>query len=319
MQPIDRKPAETPVNNFYGVNVNDKAAVEAEYARLQKNHRIGTILVIVALLVIGFFVYDFIRVMELGGKPIFVIEEKVEGGTKFKGIGYEVLYCNNGERYAAPSVIKKCTEESIVSIDNFVYKKFVDYAVDKKMLNKNNLETLEFNYVEYDGANDENGGDYHVNLKYMCKANKKCLNLVKEYESQDDVDIYVRFNKFNEVYEIAYFKDSGTYYDQLVALYTESLKTYLVENNKMDSENIRSFELALDDNYGKYKFRGTTYSDSYLVKITYLCKDNSNKCVHAFDDTDLDGDFTNLMFYGSMFVDSNGKVLLFGPKEYFDL
>lgn len=319
MQPIDRKPVETPENNFYGVNVNDKVAVEAEFVRLQKQHKLVTILVIISLLIIGFFMYDYIRVTELGGKPIFVIEEKVEEGTKFKGLGYEVLYCNNGERYAGPVIIKKCTEESGVTLENFVYKKFVDYAVNSKMLNKNNLEVLEFNLVEYDGTNDEKGGDYRVNLKYSCKLDKKCFNLVKEYESKDDINIYVRLNKFNEVYEIAYFKDSGNYYDYLVNLYKENLKTYLVQNNKIDMENLRSFELALEENHGKYKFRGNVYSDSYLVKITYMCKDNGNKCVRALDDADMDGDFSNLMFYGSMFVDNNGNVLLFGPKEYFDL
>ena len=40
MQPIDRKPVETPENNFYGVNVNDKVAVEAEFVRLQKQHKL---------------------------------------------------------------------------------------------------------------------------------------------------------------------------------------------------------------------------------------------------------------------------------------
>jgi hypothetical protein len=319
MQPINKKPMSTPENNFYGVDVNNKAAVEAEYERLRRQHRNVTIFVIILLLILGFFIFDFIRVTELGGIPIFVIEEKVEEGTKFKGLGYEVLYCNNGERHAGPTVFKKCTDESAVTIDNFVYKKFVDYAVETKMLNKNNLDTLEFNLVEYDGTNDNDGGDYHVNLKYTCNENKKCLTLVKEYESSESVDLYVRFNKFNEVYDVTYFKVGGSYYDKLVAMYTENLKTYLVENNKLDLANLRSFELDLEENHGKYKFRGNTYSDSYLVKVKYMCVDNGNTCVHAIDDADMEGDFTNLMFFGSMFVDKDGKVMLFGPKEYFDL
>ena len=61
------------------------------------------------------------------------------------------------------------------------------------------------------------------------------------------------------------------------------------------------------------------FSSLSLVQITYLCNDNSNTCVHALDDNDLDGEFTNLMFYGSMFLDKENNVLLFGPKEYFDL
>ena len=319
MQPINKKPMETPENNFYGVDVNNKQAVEAEFDKLKKRHKVVTIVVIVSLLVLGFFIYDYIRVTELGGKPIFVIEEKVEEGTKFKGLGYEVLYCNNGERYVGPTVFKKCTDEGTTTIDNFVYKKFVDYVVETKMLDKNNLDTLEFNLVEYDGSNEKEGGDYHINLKYTCKNDKKCLKLTKEYDNQDNINLYLRLNKYNEVYEIAYFKNSGKYYDSLVELYTTNLKTYLIENGKMDEANVRSFELELDDNYGMYKFRGTTYSDSYMVKITYMCLDNGNTCVHALDDNDLDGDYTNLMFYGSMFLDSEGKVLLFGPKEYFDL
>lgn len=319
MQPIDKKPMETPQNNFYGVDVNNRAAVEAEFERLKKRHRTVTILVIVALLVLGFFVYDYIRVTELGGKPIFVIEEKIEEGTKFKGIGYEVVYCNSGERYVGPTVFKKCTGSEPTTVSNFVYQKFVDYAIENKMLNKNKLDSLEFNVVEYDGANDEDGGDYYVNLKYTCKNDSSCLKLVKEYESNDNVGLYVRLNKFNEVYEIAYFKAEGKHYDDLVALYTETLKTYLVENSKLELENLRDFKVALEDNYGKYKFRGITYSDSYMVKVTYMCNDNGNTCVHALDDSDMEGDFSNLMFFGSMFVDSEGKVLLFGPKEYFDL
>ena len=319
MQPINKQPMETPENKFYGVDVNNKQAVEQEFERLRKRHKLVTVIVIVCLLVIGFFIYDYIRVTELGGKPIFVIEEKVEEGTKFKGLGYEVLYCNNGERYVGPAVFKKCTDEGTVTVDNFVYKKFVDYAVETKMLDKANLDTLEFNLVEYDGSNEEDGGDYHINLKYSCKNDKKCLNLVKEYDNQDNINLYLRLNKFNEVYEIAYFKNSGKYYDSLVELYTNNLKTYLIENGKYDEANVRSFEIELDDNYGMYKFRGTTYSDSYLIKVKYMCLDNGNTCVHALDDNDLDGDFTNLMFYGSMFLDSEGKVLLFGPKEYFDL
>ena len=78
MQPINKQPMETPANNFYGVNVNNKQAVEEEFERLRKRHKTVTVIVIISLLVLGFFIYDYIRVTELDGKPIFVIEEKVE-------------------------------------------------------------------------------------------------------------------------------------------------------------------------------------------------------------------------------------------------
>lgn len=319
MLPINKKPMEVPENKFYGVDVNNKDAVEKEFKKLKRRHQLVTIVVIITLLVLGFFVCDYIRVTELGGKPLFVISEKVEEGTKFKGLGYEVLYCNNGERYVGPIVYKKCADDGATTVDNFVYKKFVDYAVKTKMLNKDNLDTLEFNLVEYDGANEEDGGDYHINLKYTCNNGNDCLKLVKEYDNQDNINLYLRLNKFNEVYDIAYFKKSGKYYDSLVELYTANLKTYLIANDKMDEVNVRSFEIELEANHGKYKFRDNVYSDSYLVRVKYMCHDNGNSCVKPLDDMDLDGDFANLTFYGSMFLDSEGNVLLFGPKEYFDL
>ena len=37
MLPIDKKPVETPENNFYGVDVNNKEAVEKEFERLKYN------------------------------------------------------------------------------------------------------------------------------------------------------------------------------------------------------------------------------------------------------------------------------------------
>lgn len=319
MQPIDGKQIETPENKFYGVDVNNRMAVEQEFQRLRKRHRTVTILVILALIVLGFFVFDYIRVTEMGGKPYIALKEKVEDGTKYKGIGYEVLYCSNGERYVGPAVFKKCTQENETTINNLVYKKFVDYLTKEKMLDKKKLDKLEFNLVEVDEKNELGGSDYHVNLKYSCKKGKKCLILTKEYYSNDNVDLYIRFDNYNEVDSILYFKDSGVHYNNLVSLYTEKLKEYLLANEKIDEENLRQFELSLVENHGKYKFRSVTYAESYLVKITYLCNDNSNTCVHALDDNDLDGDFTNLMFYGSMFLDSENNVLLFGPKEYFDL
>ena len=318
MQPINRKPIETPENNFYGVDVNNRMAVEQEFTKLQGQHRMVTIVVIVLLLVIGFFIFDFIRVYSLGGRPIFAIQEKVTGGTKFTGIGYEVLYCDNGERHVDMVVYKKCGNGEPTTISNLVYKKFVDYATETKMLNNSKLESLEFISVNVDGKNDKDGTDYHVNLKYTCKKDG-CLKLKKEFESTDNVHLYVRLDKFNDVYDIVYFKISGPYYDSLVEIYEENLKTYLIENQKADVANLKRLELVLEENHGKYKFRGTSYADSYLVRINYTCVDNSNTCIKAFDDTDMEGDFTNLSFFGSMFLDKDGNVLLFGPKEYFSL
>ena len=319
MQPINGKQIETPENKFYGVDVNNRLAVEQEFQRLRKRHRTVTILVILSLIILGFFIFDYIRVTEMEGKPYIAIKEKVEEGTKYKGIGYEVLYCSNGERYVGLAVFEKCVQEEETTLENFVYKKFVEYLSNEKMLDKKKLEYLDFNLVEVDEKNDLGGVDYHVNFKYSCKKGMKCLTLTKEYFSNDNVDLYIRFDNYNVIKKILYFKESGTHYNNLVSLYTEKLKEYLLKNEKIEEDNLRQFKLSLIENHGKYKFRSVTYAESYLVQITYLCNDNSNTCVHALDDNDLDGEYTNLMFYGSMFLDNENNVLLFGPKEYFDL
>ena len=57
----------------------------------------------------------------------------------------------------------------------------------------------------------------------------------------------------------------------------------------------------------------------YLVQIDYLCTNNSNTCVLPFDKQDAEGDYANLSFLSSMFIDAEGNILLMGPKEYLNL
>ena len=78
MLPIDRQPTETPENKFYGVDVNNREAVEKEFERLKKQHRTVTIVVIIALLVLGFLIFDFIRVTEFDGKPFQPLNKKLK-------------------------------------------------------------------------------------------------------------------------------------------------------------------------------------------------------------------------------------------------
>ena len=131
MQPIDGKQIETPENKFYGVDVNNRMAVEQEFQRLRKRHRTVTILVILALIVLGFFVFDYIRVTEMGGKPYIALKEKVEDGTKYKGIGYEVLYCSNDE-----------SEDRLFGIVNIVLVKEERLVAKHKKLNIDRSYTL---------------------------------------------------------------------------------------------------------------------------------------------------------------------------------
>lgn len=320
MKIIDKKPMETPENIFYGVDVNNKAAVEKEFLRLKKVHRNVTLVVVVVLLILGVFVLDFCRVNFFDAKPIFATEESVERGTLFSGLGYKVLYCNNGDRYVGSVIYKTCTKQDEVKFTNLIYEKLVDYAVENKIMNEDKIK--EFNVVSYitDEDNDQGGSDYLVNLSYTCKDNSvTCFKTEKEYYDTTNVNLYVRFNKYNEVYDIEYFKTTGVYYDTLVTKYTEDLKAYFINNNMLDEANLRSFSLKFVENNGKYKFRGTTYADSYLIQIDYLCLDDSNTCVQAIDKKDTEGDFANLSFLASMFMDADGNILLVGPREYLDL
>ena len=75
MNIVNKKPQQTK-NVFYGVDVNDKQAVEKEYKRLQSQHRKITILVIIVLAFLGVVGFDFYRVNFIGGKPIFAVHKK---------------------------------------------------------------------------------------------------------------------------------------------------------------------------------------------------------------------------------------------------
>lgn len=320
MNIVDRKSKDTSKNYFYGVDVNDKQAVQREYERLNKQHKIVTIIVILALGILAFFGFDFYRVNFMEGKPIFALESAVERGTLFKGLGYNVLYCDNGERYIGSVLYKTCEEPDQLTFTNIVYEKFVDYSVSNKTLDKNKLDKLTITNLVFDEENDQGGSDYLLEIAYECKdGSSKCLKTVKEYNDPLKIKLYVKINKYNEVYDVVSFKTSGAYYEQLKENYTEKIKTYLIEKGLFKEENVRLFSIELEENYGKYKFRGNSYADSYLAVINYMCKDNSNTCVEAFDKKDLEGDYANLAFYSSLFLDEEDNILLMGPREYFEL
>ena len=162
MKIVDKKVDEIPENKFYGVDVNNKQAVEQEFLRLKKQHKTVTIVVIVALLILGIIFFDFCRVNFMDAKPIFAVEEKVERGTLFSGLGYKVLYCNNGDRYVGSVLYKTCVEQDEVEFTNLIYEKLVNYLKDEKlfyekfvyiMLNKPAgvvLEVLQKGYIYKD-------------------------------------------------------------------------------------------------------------------------------------------------------------------------
>lgn len=320
MDIIGKKRVDSSKNEFYGIDVNDKAAVEKEFQRLKKRHRNVTILVIVVLCILGVFIFDFWRVNFIGGKPLFAISSKVERGTLFKGIGYNVLYCNNGERYIGSVLYKTCDEPNENDFRNFIYELFVNYEIENENLDKNNLDSLVINSVLTDEDNEEGGSDYLLNLSVVCKdGSNKCFKYDKEHDDYTNINLYISVDKYNEIYKVFSFKDSGTYFEQLNEVYTEKVKNYLLNEGKIDESNLREFKVTLVSNNGKDKFRGTTYADSYLILINYLCTDDGNTCVTPFDKEDYEGDYANLAFYSSMYLDSEDNVVLVGPRQYLEL
>lgn len=320
MNPIDRKPKETPENIFYGVNVNDKEAVQKEYERLQRQHRKVTVVVIIVLAILAVIGFDFVRVNFMESKPLFAKSERVDGGTLFSGLGYKVLYCENGERYLGSVLYKTCEEVDMSTFSSFLLNEFKEYAYSKKILDKNNLSNFVINEVLKDEENEEGGIDYIVDVTYECSdGSTKCFKSGKEFYTTRNNKIYLKLNKYNEVYEMVTFKDTGDYVEKLNEDYTLKVREYLKNNGMLVQDNIRIFEVKLVSNNGKYKFRGNVYVDSYLIEINYWCSDNGNTCVTPFDKKDIDGDFTNLSYNASLFLDEENNVALVGPREYLDI
>lgn len=320
MNIIGKKRIDSSKNEFYGVDVNDKNAVVNEFNRLKKRHRNITILVIVVLCILGVILFDFWRVNFVGGKPIFAISSKVERGTLFSGLGYKVLYCDSGERYIGSVLYKTCEEPNENDFRNFLYELFVDYEIKNEKLDKSNLESLVINDFVTDSENDEGGSDYLLSLSVICKdGSNDCFKYDKEFDDYDNIKLYISINKYNEIYNVFSFKNSGVYFEQLNEIYTEKVKNYLLNEGKIVGDNLRDFEVTLVSNNGKDKFRGVTYADSYLINISYLCSDNTNECVVPFDKEDYEGDYANLVFYSSMYLDNEDNVVLVGPRQYLEL
>ncbi len=320
MNVINKKSHEQTPNYFYGVDVNNKEAVREEYERLRKKHRNITIFAIIVLGCLSFVLGDFLRVTKLGGKPIFATSKKVERGTLFSGLGYKVLYCNNGQRYVGSVLYKSCEEFDENTFANVLYEKLVNYSADNKTLNRSKLKDFTVIDVMFDEENEEEGSDYLATISFSCNGNNSsCFKTAKEYNDPYNIKLYVRFNKFNEIYDVVPFKESGAYYNELVEQYTPKVQEYLRNNNLLVADNLHHFTIKLLENHGKYKFRGETYADSYLIQIDYNCLDNTNTCVTPAGNEDFEGDYSNLSFYMAMFLDAEDNVSLMGPKEYFDL
>ena len=322
MQPIQGKKDEgQPSNYFYGVDVTNRKAVEQEYQRLKRKHYVITVIALAVIAFLGFIVFDFVKVTKLGTKPLFSIKKKVENGTLYKGIGYNVLYCKSGDRYVGYVLYDSCSEFDQKTFIDSVYEKLMKYGDDNNIVKRDSYSSLEITSAEFDEELADGGWDYYVEADLSCKGlNKRCFYFKKEFNDPSKIYFYIRYDQYNDIQDVFTFKRTGAHTKALEEEYGPKVREYFkTEGIITDDEGIRDFSIHYLDNYGKFKFRGTSYAESYLIEVNYLCYDNSNKCVKPLDDIDLDGDYSNYMFMMAMFIDENGEIALMGPKEYLDL
>ncbi len=322
MEPIKGKKDEgQPSNYFYGVDVTNRKAVEQEYARLKHRHRVITIVALVTMAILALIVVDFCKVNYLKMKPMFSVHQKVRNGTLYKGIGYNVLYCKSGERYVGFVLYESCHEFDEQTFINSVYEKLIDYGDKKGLIRRSNFAGLEIKSAMFDEELENGGWDYYVEADLLCKGNdQRCFYFKKEFNNPKEISFYIRYDQYNDIQDVFYFKETGNKVNEKIEEYSPKVKEYLLKNGFIDDEsNIREFGIEYLADYGKYKLKGTSYAESYLVNINYICYDNSNQCVKPQGDVDIYGDYSNNSFMMSMFLDENGEVSLMGPKAYFDL
>lgn len=300
-------PNNMPPNYMYGVDINNKQAVEKQYKKLKRKHILVTILTILIMGILVFLIYDFSRVNFMDKKPLLGIKENIEGGYIYKGLGYKVMYCDNGNIYKSYLENKSCNEEEVDnSFKGIVLRQFKTYLINNKYLDVNNLKSLEIDNLIYDEDNDNDGGDYLIDVKLECNdGGHSCMKVFKETSNQNNVKLFIRLNRNNEVYEVKAFKNTGKQYDILKEDYTAKIKKYMIENNMLVEDNLRYFNVELLNNYGRYRFDNVMYEDAYTISIDYLCNDNSNTCVSRFDNS---LEYSNLSFEAAMFINELNEV-----------
>ena len=306
MRIIDKKPYETPPNIFYGVDVTDKKAVKKKYLQLKFKHFVITIFVLVLLGIFGVFIFDMLRVNFFNKHPLIYKTEAVDGGVLYKGVGYSKLYCDNGEVYNYLNGNNKCLNKNR-TFNQALYSAFKVYIINKKIIDNNELKVLKLSNITFDGANDKGGSDYMVDVTYSCfdEKSSKCFKELKKQKDPFTYKLFIVLNRENHVEEVKTFKDSGEYYNKLVADYTEKVRQYLLDKGLLDAENLRSFEVSLSSNHGKIKYKDVEYADSYLININCYCNDNTLNCLNNKELVD-NTNYTN--FEIAMLLDDNNNV-----------
>lgn len=299
-------------NIMYGVNILDHAAVEKKFKQMKKRKRILTLISLLALAVLGFVIYDFWNVNFNEGMPIVALKESVEFGTEYTGISYKLIVCEDGKRILNDNKGTKCVKSDdgeiggVTTFKDVLYNALITYLKKEKVVNKD-FKDLTINSFEFDEANDEEGSDYYVDFTYECKdGGSNCFKILKERTNQNNVLLYVSFNKLNEVVYIDTFKSSGAQYDKLKADYKEKVINYFSETREYQSENVKSFDIDLVANKGKYKYLDVVFEDMYEINISYMCVDGGNTCVTRLDD----GKNNNLSFNAYMFLNKDNGIEL---------
>lgn len=301
-------------NYAYGVDTNDKEAMKAEYYRLKKQHRIVTIVSVLVIGILLFFGFDFFRTNMMNQKPIIAYKEKVDFGYLYHGIGYKILYCDDGTVYKGVIEKNKCNELDNSTFDKFFYNAFMDYAKTSKIVDAKNLEKLEIIKREFDENNSRGGSDYLVDIKYSCfDGGSSCFKTLKEKNDQNNIRVYVSLDSNNKVFDIVSFKDSGIYYDLIRGQFEEKVKQYKIDNGLLDEERLRSFKVKLLSNYGRYKYQDVMYADTYKIAIYYLCNDDTNTCV-----TGESVDQENYYFEEIMLLDEEDNIALLKNPRIID-
>ena len=302
-------------NYTYGVDTNDHEAIKRAYKKYRKKHIIITFISFISIAVLLLFVYDFYNVSVKEGTPIFALKGKVNGGYKYTGIGYKALYCDNGQKYVGFIEGKSCTSDgNISSFKDILYNEFMSYANKNKIINKGALLDLEIINYELD-ENTKEGNVYAVTIKYLCNDNSKtCLKTDIEYNDQNNVKLFIGVDKYNKVYSVETFRQSGSSYEALKKEYQEKVKQYLLKSYMADEEKLKYLSIDINNYYGQYKYNSVTYANSYFITINYLCNDSSNKCVEYPARSE-----DNLSFTMSMLLDSNNNIALMTSTNIFNI
>ena len=314
MNIVNKKPQETPPNIFYGVDVNDKKAVKKELHRRQFRRFIGNIVFLVVFAIVCVFAYDTIRVTFFEKHPMFYIKENVDGGVLYKGIGYSRLYCDDGHVYNYLNKQNKCVDNSR-SFSQVFYSAFKVYAINNKIIDDKNIKSMKISNMVVDGNSSYGGSNYLIDFTFTCLDDtSNCFKKLKKQDDEFNYKLYVCMDNNNVVQNITAFVPYGNFYNELVNDYSDKVKQYLIDTSHIDEELLDIFEIHLEANYGKVKYKGTYYKDSYLIKVNFTCSDSSYTCID-FKEYSYD---KNLVFEAGMLVDDEDNILIVNKAVFGD-